>query len=104
VKDLAVRRDVEGPSRRETHLAQDTIGSRDFLGRIRQDWVVGFNVLSEFLVLLRSVDADREVCDVELPNRFAALTERLTFGRSPAGEGFRKPGEHDGALALEVGK
>jgi hypothetical protein len=61
-------------------------------------------VLSELLVLLRGVDTDREVRDVELPDRFAALTERLALGRSAAGEGFREPGQHDGAFTLVVGK
>ena len=74
------------------------------LGRIGEDRIVRFDVLGELLVRLRVVDADREVGDVELPNGLAALTERLAFGRSPAGEGFGEPGEHDGALALVVGE
>ena len=58
----------------------------------------------ELLVRLRVVNADRVVGDVELSNGLAALTERLAFGRSPAGEGFREPCEHDGALAFVIGE
>jgi hypothetical protein len=61
-------------------------------------------MLREFLVGLGVVKADSIVGDVELPDGLAALTERLAFGGSSAGEGFGKPGEHDGALAFVVGK
>jgi hypothetical protein len=61
-------------------------------------------VLGELLVRFRIVDADRVVRDVELADGIAALTERLAFGRSPAGERFREPGEDDGTLALVIGE
>jgi hypothetical protein len=61
-------------------------------------------MFGEFLVGLRVIDADGEVGDVELADRFAALTERLALGRSSAGEGLREPCEHDGALARVVGE
>ena len=104
VQDLAVRTDVERPSVGEAHAAQHPVCFRDLFRRVGEDRIVRVDVLGEFLVGLRVVDADREVGDVELPNRGAALPERLAFGRSSAGEGFRKPCEDDGALALEVGE
>ena len=104
MKNFAIRGNVERPPGGKPLEAQDAVGVRDFFAGVRQDWIVGLNVLCKLLVLFGSVDTDREVGDVELPDRFAALTERLTFGRSSAGEGFREPGEHDGALALVVGK
>jgi hypothetical protein len=61
-------------------------------------------VFGELLVLFRGIDADRVVGNVELPDGVAALTERLALGRSPAGEGFREPREHDDALACVIGE
>jgi hypothetical protein len=61
-------------------------------------------VLGELLVGVGVVDADRVVRDIELTDRIAALTERLAFGGSPAGEGFREPGKDDGPFAAVVGK
>ena len=61
-------------------------------------------MFGELLVRLRVVDTDREVGNLELPDCFAALTERFAFGRSSAGEGFRKPGQYYCAFAFEVGK
>jgi hypothetical protein len=61
-------------------------------------------MLGKLLVRFRVVDADGEIGDVELPDGIAALTERLAFGRSPAGEGFREPRQHDSVLALVVGE
>ena len=104
MEDLAVGTDVEGPAAGEPFRAEDTIGLGNVLRRIRQNRVVRLDVFGKLLVFFRRVDTRREVRDVELPDGFAALTERLAFGRSTAGEGFREPGEHDGAFALEVGK
>ena len=104
VENPAVGADVERPARCEAQSAQNTVGGRNLFRRIREDRVVGLDVLGELPVLFRVIDAGREVSDVELPDGLAALTERLAFGRSTASERFRKPGEHDGALALEVGK
>jgi hypothetical protein len=61
-------------------------------------------VLCERLVRLRVVDADGVVGDVELPEGGAALTERLAFRCSSAGERFGEPGQHDGVLAFVVGE
>lgn len=102
VEDLAVGPDVERPSIGEAHAAQHAVGLGDLLRRIRENRIVRFDVFGEFLVGLRVIDADGEVGGVELPNRSAALPERLAFGRSPAGERFREPREDDGALALVV--
>jgi hypothetical protein len=59
-------------------------------------------VLGKLPVGLGVVDADRVVGDVELPEGIAALTERLAFGRSPAGERFREPGQHNRAFAAVI--
>ena len=104
VQDLAVGTDVERPAAGKSFCTQDAIRSGDLFARIRQNRVVGFNVRSKLLVLFGRVDARREIGNIELPDRFAALTERLAFGRSATGEGFGEPGEHDGAFALVVGK
>jgi hypothetical protein len=104
MQDLAVRSDVEGPSVGEAHAAGDSVGITDGFGGIRQDWVIRFDMLRELLVGLLVVKADCVVGDVELPDAFAALTERLAFGGSSTGEGFGKPGQHDGALAFVVGE
>lgn len=104
MEDLAVRPDVERPSGRDTHPPQHTVRVGDFFRPVRENRVIRFHVLSEFLVGLRVVDADREVGDVVLPDGSAALTERLAFGRSSAGEGFWEPREHDGALAFVIGE
>jgi hypothetical protein len=104
VQDFAVLTDVERPARRETEAPQDAVGGRNILRRVRQNRIVGFDMLGEFLVLLRAVDADREVGDLELPDGLTALTERLAFGRSTASEGFGEPGEDDRAVPFEVGQ
>ena len=81
------------------------VGSRrPTLFAIGEDRIVRLDVLGKLLVGLGVVYADGVVGDVELSDGIAALTERLAFGRSPAGEGFREPREHDGALALVIGE
>jgi hypothetical protein len=61
-------------------------------------------VLGKLLVGLCVIYADREVGDVEGADRVAALTERLAFRCSSAGEGFWEPRQDDGAFAFEVSK
>jgi hypothetical protein len=104
MENPAVGADVERPARCEAEAAQNTVGGRNLFRRIREDRVVGLDVLGELPVFFCAIDAGREVSDVELPDGLAALTERLAFGRSTTSERFREPGEHDGAVALEVRK
>ena len=85
-------------------MGENPIGLGDRLCRVAQDRVVGADVLGKSLVGLGIVYADGEVGDVELLDQIAALTERLAFGGSTAGEGFREPGQHDRALAFVVGQ
>ena len=107
-----VRTDIERPAHRTLPLrVHYAISGRDFFFGIREDGVIGLNVLREFLVGVRIVDACREIRDVlERTQIGAALTERLAFGRSTSGECGREPGKHHGlafvirqAMNLAVG-
>jgi hypothetical protein len=104
VEDLPVKSDVERPSVGESHLGSHAVSVAHGLRRVCQDWIIRFNMLGEFLVRLGVVETDGVIGDVELPDGFAALTERLAFSGSATREGFREPGEDDRALALVVGK
>ena len=104
VQDLAVRSDVERPARCHPHAAKHTIRGGGLLLGIGKNGIIRFDVFRELLVGLGVVNADGVVGDVELPDGFAALTERFAFGCSPASEGFGKPGEHDGALVFVIGE
>ena len=104
VQDLAVDADVERPARGHSGRAEYAVGGSRGFGGIGEDGIVGFDVLGELGVRLGVVNADGEVGDVERSDGFAALTERLAFRRSSAGEGLWEPRQDDGAFALEVGK
>ena len=103
IEDLPVRPDVEGPTAGEAHRRQNAVRRGDLLVRVAQDRIVGVERLGELRVGLEIVDADREIRGVELPQRRAALTERLALGRSTTGERFREPGQDDG-LAFQRGE
>src|SRR5262245_2241005 len=99
-RDLAVGIDVERPPPCELTLgwsfgADDAVGQRDFLVGIREQREVRVFLFSEPLVVFQVVDADHEVRHVELPNHSPALTERVAFGGSTGGEGFREPRQRD---------
>ena len=101
IEDLPVRPDVEGPTAGEAHRRQNAVRRGDLLVRVAQDRIVGVERLGELRVGLEIVDADREIRGVELPQRRAALTERLALGRSTTGEGFWKPRQYY-PMALEL--
>src|SRR5687768_10134885 len=104
MENLSVGPDVERPAGGEvTPFGNHAVGPGRLAGRIRENGKVRAVHLGELGVVLQRVDAGHEVRDIELPNLFAARTERLAFGRSTAGEGFREPGNDDG-LAFEVRK
>ena len=71
---------------------------------IAENRVVEIQRFGEFCVGLRIVATRRKVGDVELADFLAALTERLTFGRSTTGESLRKPSNHNGPLVFEIRK
>ena len=105
VQDASVIADVERPARRKRLIFVDNaVRFRQLLGRIAQQREIDPQRLRELLVGFRGVDADGEIRNVKGANELAALTERLAFRRSPAGERFGKPREHDGALAFVVGQ
>jgi hypothetical protein len=80
----------------------DAVGAGDAFGRIAQERIIQAERLRELAVLLRRVDTDRKVGDIERADLIAALPERLAFRGSPAAERFREPREHDGLLVLVI--
>src|SRR5262249_40526121 len=109
VEDLAVGPDVERPAagvRRRIRLrgarrVDDSVGVGGGSRGIAEDDEVSLLFFGEGLVVFRRIHADHEIRDVEVPNQFPALTERVAFGCSSTGEGFGKPGEDD-RLALQL--
>ena len=105
IENPAIEADVKRPSRCEwLILVDDAIRGRDLFGGIAQQRIVHAERLRECLVRLWGIDADRKIRHVELPNRVAALTERLAFRCSPTGERLGKPSEYDDLLASIIGQ
>jgi hypothetical protein len=105
VQDSSVRADVKRPARGERLIfVDDAVRGCNLFGGIAQQRIVDTQRLRERLIGFRCIDADREMRDVEFSDRIAALTERLALGRSPTGEGFGEPRQHDGLLALVIGQ
>jgi hypothetical protein len=102
VNNRPVTPHIERPSRRQADHAEHAIRPRRFLCWIRKDRIIGADLLGKLLAGLGIVYADGEVGDVEGANRIAALTERLAFRGSSAGERFREPRQDDVAFAFEV--
>lgn len=104
MENPSIEANVKRPSRSERLiLVDDAVSGRDLFGGVAQQGIVYCERLRERLIRLRWIYADREVRHVELPNRIAALTERLAFRRSSSGERLGKPGEHDDLLAFVIG-
>ena len=105
IEDLAIFPDVDGGP--TGHLAislGNTIRLRDGSIGVAQDRVIELERLGKFRVCLDVVTARCEMSDIKFPNLTATLTERLAFGRSATGKGFRIPGHYHGLLALEIGE
>lgn len=104
-EDLSVLPDVDRGA--AGHLAislGNTIRLCDGCIGVTQDRIIELERLGKFRIGLEVVAARCEVGDIEFPDLIATLTERLAFGRSASGEGFRIPGHDHGLLALEVGE
>ena len=105
VQDPAVPADIESPSSRGRRAAAyDAIRRGDTFSRIAQQWVINPDLRGEPAVGFGGVHTRCEQRDIELAQGIAALTERLTDGRSTAGEGFGEPGQHDNLLVAVVGQ
>ena len=103
-EDLSILADVKGPARGKFAFAADhAVGLGRLASGVAQDWVIQFKRLSKLLVRLRGIATGRKIADVELADFVAARTERLALGRSAAGKGFGKPGDHDGLFSFEIG-
>ena len=104
-QDLAVLADVERDPCREFLVALDqTVGFGRGQFGIAEDRVIKREGFRKFLVGVGVIATCSKVRDVELPNFFATLTERLAFGSSTTSKRLWIPGDHDGLLALEIGK
>jgi hypothetical protein len=102
-KDLSVGADVEGGSRGDADPpSQDAIGLCDLLFRIAEDGVVQPKLLGKSTVLVRGVDACREVFDLKFSDGLAALKERLALNGSTASERLGKPSEHHCLASVKV--
>jgi hypothetical protein len=76
IRDSTVGADIEGPPRRKWLIGVNhAVGGRNVSRWIAQERVVHAERLRERLVRLGSIDADREVSDVEVPNLIPTLTE-----------------------------
>ena len=95
VEDAAVLADIERPSRRQADDAEDPIRPSHFLRRIAQDGIIEVQRRGKLRVGLRPIDARGKIPDAKLPQRLAALTERLAFGGSTARKRFREPRDDD---------
>jgi hypothetical protein len=105
IENLSIEANVKGPPRGERLILVDNaVCGRDLFGGVAQHGIVQAERLRERLVRLRLIYADREVRHIELPNRIAALTERLAFRGSSSGESLGKPSEHHHLLALVIGQ
>lgn len=103
-EDLAIRANVMRVTKRNTSIfVHNAVGRGHFLSRIAENRVIEVQRLGEPLVLFGGIAACGEVNDVELTKGVAALTERLAFLRSAAGESFGIPSDHY-SLALKLGE
>ena len=76
VENLPVGSDVERPARGERLIhIHHAIGLGNLFGGIAQERVIQAKRLREGLIGFRSIDADREVGDVEWSDFMATLTE-----------------------------
>jgi hypothetical protein len=99
LENPAVGADIKRPPRRKPDRSKHPVRPRRRLGRIAQNRKLEAERPRELRVLVRRVDACREIRDVESPERVAARPERLALCRSPARERFWKPRDDDRPLA-----
>lgn len=103
VKEFPIFPNVEGRTTRAFAIGNAIVCSGLAIG-ITQDRVVEFEFFRKFLVSLFVVAACGKICDIEFPNFFATLTERLAFGRSSPGKGLGIPRHDDGLFAFKIGE
>lgn len=96
VKNLAFFADEEGDSAGKASVfVVDAVSRGNFSVRIAEDRVVQIQRLGEVCVLFDGVTAGSEVCNVELFQGLATLTEGFALSRSATGKGFGEPGDDD---------
>ena len=104
-KNLTITSDIEGPPERDLPLfSHYAVFSRDFFSRIAENRIVKVQRFCKFCVGLDGVAACGEVGDIVLSDLTAAVTQRLAFLRSTAGESFWEPCQHHDFLLFEIGE
>ncbi len=102
IQNFTVFANIVGPTAREAGGTEAAKRFCDLFARVAQNRVIQIQALGKLSVSFNWINAGGEVCDVELANGLAALTERLAFLRSAAGERFWVPGDDKGFLPFEV--
>ena len=102
IQNFTVFANIVGPTTGETGGTEAAKRFRDLFARVAQNRVIQIQALGKLSVSFNWINAGGEVCDVELANGLAALTERLAFLRSSAGKCFWIPGNDKGFLPFEV--
>lgn len=103
VKNLAFFADEEGDSAGKASVfVVDAVSRGNFSVRIAEDRVVQIQRLGEVCVLFDGVTAGSEVCNVELFQGLATLTEGFALSRSATGKGFGEPRDDDNFLVFEL--
>ena len=105
VLDDAIFPNEDGPASRIGSVCiHDSVSFGHFLAGITEYGIIEFQAFCELGVFFDRITARCKNGNVVFPKCFAALTERLAFGRSARGGCFRIPRDDDGLFVLEFGQ
>lgn len=105
MQDHAVGANIKRPAEWECAICVNhTVCGCNLLVGIAEDRVVQIQRFGKLGVHLVRVTTGGEVGNIELSQSIAALTERLTLGRSATGKRLRIPSDHDNLFAFEIGQ